>query len=158
MEVARVLGNLRKDGWKLRRTFKLWSRGSPGVEWVEEHTKLLVDRAVVYSNTDVAMGGNYVLIAQICPKLAKAMFHRIKTISSLDKRTLYNNLLERYGRSADYPRKPFTIPVPFFPIICLFFVDPMTKLIGGLAFILATLLFSISKSYVMPKQSKILLA
>lgn len=36
-------------------------------------------------------------------------------------------------------------------------VDPMTKLIGGLAFILATLLFSISKSYVMPKQSKILL-
>ena len=49
------------------------------------------------------MGGNYVLIAQICPKLAKAMFHRIKTISSLDKRTLYSNLLERYGRSADYP-------------------------------------------------------
>ena len=33
----------------------------------------------------------------------------------------------------------------------------MTKLIGGLAFILATLLFSISKSYVMQKQSKILL-
>ena len=67
------------------------------------------------------MGGNYVLIAQICPKLAKAMFHRIKTISSLDKRTLYHNLLERYGRSADYPRKPFTIPVPFFSaIICLF--------------------------------------
>lgn len=60
------------------------------------------------------MGGNYVLIAQTGLMLAKVMFHRIKTISSLDKRTLYNNLLERYGRSADYPRKPFTIPVPFF--------------------------------------------
>lgn len=33
MEVARVLGNLQKDGWKLRRTFKLWSRGSPGVRF-----------------------------------------------------------------------------------------------------------------------------
>lgn len=28
MEITRVLGDLRKDGWKLRKTFKLWSRGA----------------------------------------------------------------------------------------------------------------------------------
>lgn len=31
MEVVWVFGNLWKDGWKLWRIFKLWSRGSLGV-------------------------------------------------------------------------------------------------------------------------------
>lgn len=63
MEMSRILGKLKKLGWRPRRTVKLCSWGAEefgligSVEWVQENAKLLSNRAVVYLNTDVAVGG-----------------------------------------------------------------------------------------------------
>lgn len=120
MEIARVLGKLRSDGWRPRRTVKLCSWGAEefgmvgSVEWVEEHTKLLMDRAVVYWNTDVAVGGNYVVLVQTCPMLAEAIFCRAKKIDDPNKASLYDNMLERFGKSKDYPGEPYTIPYLYY--------------------------------------------
>jgi N-acetylated-alpha-linked acidic dipeptidase len=58
LEEARALGELRKQGWKPRRTiiYCAWDGEEPGLlgstEWVEQHAAELRDHAVLYVNTD----------------------------------------------------------------------------------------------------------
>jgi N-acetylated-alpha-linked acidic dipeptidase len=58
LEEARSLGELRKQGWKPRRTilYCAWDAEEPGLlgstEWVEQHAAELNDHAVLYVNTD----------------------------------------------------------------------------------------------------------
>src|SRR5947207_1559943 len=58
LEEARVLGELRKQGWQPKRTiiYASWDGEEPGLlgstEWVEQHEKELRDHAVAYINTD----------------------------------------------------------------------------------------------------------
>ena len=116
MEIGRVLGKLKDKGWRPRRTIKLCSWGAEefglvgSVEWVQEHAKLLSNRAVVYLNTDVAVGGNYVAVAQTCPMLTEAIFCRAKKIKDPNKVSIYDTMKSRLGTSSDYPGEPYTIP------------------------------------------------
>ena len=120
MEIARVLGKLKGDGWHPRRTVKLCSWGAEELglvgsdEWVQENAKLLTNRAVVYLNTDVAVGGNYVVIAQTCPMIIEAIFCRAKKIKDPNKSSIYDTMVSRFGTSKDYPGEPFTIPYLYF--------------------------------------------
>jgi N-acetylated-alpha-linked acidic dipeptidase len=58
LEEARALGELRKQGWKPRRTiiYCAWDGEEPGLlgstEWVEQHAAELRDHAVLYVNSD----------------------------------------------------------------------------------------------------------
>jgi N-acetylated-alpha-linked acidic dipeptidase len=58
LEEARSLGELRKQGWKPRRTiiYCAWDGEEPGLlgstEWVEQHAAELNEHAVLYVNTD----------------------------------------------------------------------------------------------------------
>lgn len=58
LEEARVLGELRKNGWKPKRTivYCTWDGEEPGLlgstEWVETNAEELRKKAVVYFNTD----------------------------------------------------------------------------------------------------------
>jgi N-acetylated-alpha-linked acidic dipeptidase len=73
MEEARVLGELRANGWRPKRTlvFALWDGEEPGLlgstEWVETHADLLTNQAAVYVNSDnngrgfLQVGGSHTL-------------------------------------------------------------------------------------------------
>ena len=58
LEEARALGELRKQGWRPKRTivYAAWDGEEPGLlgstEWAEAHADDLKDHAVVYINTD----------------------------------------------------------------------------------------------------------
>ncbi|XP_032222382.2 putative N-acetylated-alpha-linked acidic dipeptidase isoform X1 [Nematostella vectensis] len=118
-EMARVMGNLLKSGYRPRRTIKFCSWGAEefgligSVEWVEEHSKILSDRAIVYLNTDVAVGGNFVLVAQSCPSFAKFIFSWAKKIPDPNaqngKTSMYDIMVERTP-SKTYKGKPQVVP------------------------------------------------
>lgn len=119
METSRVLGKLKRDGWRPRRTVKLCSWGAEefgligSLEWVQENAKLLSNRAVVYLNTDVAVGGNYVVIAQTCPMIEEAVFCRAKKVKDPSKSSIYDNMKSRLPRG-DNPGEPKTVPYRYF--------------------------------------------
>jgi N-acetylated-alpha-linked acidic dipeptidase len=64
LELVRVLGAMRRDGWKPRRTllFASWDAEEFGLtsstEWAEEHAGWLRGRAVAYLNIDSAASGS----------------------------------------------------------------------------------------------------
>ncbi|MCL6480959.1 MAG: M28 family metallopeptidase [Firmicutes bacterium] len=63
LELARVLGQLAREGWQPRRTllFGFWDAEEYGligsVEWVEQHRAELAQKAVAYVNLDSAVSG-----------------------------------------------------------------------------------------------------
>lgn len=73
LEEARALGELRRQGWKPRRTivYAAWDGEEPmllgSTEWVEQHAQELSRHAVVYINSDtndrglLSMGGSHSL-------------------------------------------------------------------------------------------------
>lgn len=69
------------------------------VEWVEQNSKLLSDRAIAYLNTDVAVGGNYVLVIQTCPLLVDFIYSWAKKVRDPNahgsKTSLYDIMTER---------------------------------------------------------------
>lgn len=79
MELTRVFGLLLKEGWKPGRTlvFASWDAEEFGVsgstEWVQYHAKELLHRAVAYINLDVAISGNYSLMAVGSPLLRQVL-------------------------------------------------------------------------------------
>ena len=117
MEISRVLGKLKDGGWRPRRTVKLCSWGAEelglvgSLEWVQENAKLLSNRAVVYLNTDVAVGGNYVVAAQTCPMLDEAVSRRAKKVKDPSGKTVYDTMVSRMPK---YLGEPPTLPYLFF--------------------------------------------
>jgi N-acetylated-alpha-linked acidic dipeptidase len=73
LEEARAVGELTKTGWKPKRTivYAAWDAEEPGLlgstEWVEMHAEELIQKAVVYINTDsngrgfLGIGGSHTL-------------------------------------------------------------------------------------------------
>lgn len=65
LETARSVAELRKSGWKPRRTilFALWDAEEFGLvgstEWVEKHRDTLQKKAVAYLNSDMNAGGQF---------------------------------------------------------------------------------------------------
>lgn len=118
-EISRAVGLMLKDGWRPRRTLKFCSWGAEefglfgSVEWVEQNAKTLQDRGVVYINTDVAVGGNYVLVSQNCPLLSKVIFSWAKRVTDPNahgnKTSIYDIMVER-NPSKNYPGEPLVVP------------------------------------------------
>ena len=122
MEISRAVGLMLNRGWRPRRTLKFCSWGAEefglvgSIEWVEQNAKMLQERGVVYLNTDVAVGGNYVLISQNCPILSKAIFSWAKKVKDPnahgDKTSLYDIMVERIPSKTN-PGEPYVIPFQF---------------------------------------------
>ncbi|XP_038077674.1 putative N-acetylated-alpha-linked acidic dipeptidase [Patiria miniata] len=87
MEVAKVLSELTKQGWRPRRTILLasWDAGEDGLigstEWVEENMEKLHSRGVAYINLDDAVTGNYSFAAAGSPLLADVIFNAAKEVN-----------------------------------------------------------------------------
>lgn len=123
MEISRAVGKMLQEGWRPRRTLKFCSWGAEefglvgSIEWVEQNEKILQDRAVVYLNTDVAVGGDYVLISQNCPLLSTAIFSWAKKVKDPnahgDKTSLYDIMVER-NPSRSNSSEPYVVPYNYF--------------------------------------------
>ncbi|XP_048579840.1 glutamate carboxypeptidase 2 isoform X2 [Nematostella vectensis] len=113
-EISRVVRELVREGWQPKRTIKLCSWGGEefgmlgSIEWSEEHDRILKQRAVAYLNTDVAVGGNFILFAQTSPMLANLIFTHTKHVKDpLDsKKSLYDSMLEKMP-SRENPKLPY---------------------------------------------------
>ncbi|XP_064110494.1 N-acetylated-alpha-linked acidic dipeptidase 2-like isoform X2 [Macrobrachium nipponense] len=96
LEVARVFGELKKKGWRPRRTMVFCSWGAEefglmgSTEWVEDHVNKLQDRSVAYINTDGCVSGPNLQVAA-----SPLMWDPIKKITKLvpgvsDGETVYD--------------------------------------------------------------------
>lgn len=122
MEISRAVSKMLQKGWRPRRTLKFCSWGAEefglvgSIEWVEQNEKILQDRAVVYLNTDVAVGGNYVLLSQNCPLLSKAIFSWAKKVRDPNahgnKTSMYDIMVER-NPSRSNPKEPYVVPYSY---------------------------------------------
>lgn len=122
LEISRAVSKMLREGWRPRRTLKFCSWGAEefgligSIEWVEQNQKILSDRAVVYLNTDVAVGGNYVLATQNCPLLSTAIFDWAKKVKDPNahgnKTSLYDIMVERMP-SPNNPSEPYVVPYFF---------------------------------------------
>jgi len=118
-EISRAVGQMLKHGWRPRRTLKFCSWGAEeigiigSIEWVQQNEKILQDRGVVYLNTDVAVGGSYVLVSQNCPLLSSTIFEWAKRIRDPNahgnKESLYDIMVER-NPSLSNPKEPYVVP------------------------------------------------
>ncbi|KAG2200181.1 hypothetical protein INT47_009819 [Mucor saturninus] len=79
MELARVLGEILKTGWRPRRTIILasWDAEEYGLvgstEWVEDNKEWLDKEAAVYINVDVAVSGSH-FAAEASPSLKRLLY------------------------------------------------------------------------------------
>jgi N-acetylated-alpha-linked acidic dipeptidase len=117
LETARVLGELRRQGWQPRRTliFALWDAEEFGLvgstEWVEEHREELAQKAVVYLNSDtngrgtLSAGGSFALEAFV-EEIARELKDPVTGKSLLDQnREKWNQgslRLSPLGAGSDY--------------------------------------------------------
>ncbi|XP_072035651.1 putative N-acetylated-alpha-linked acidic dipeptidase [Amphiura filiformis] len=118
LEVIRVFGKLKRDGWRPRRTLVFCSWGAEeygligSVEWTEEYYYLLGQRSVAYLNLDIAVYGDYVLGMGASPHLKSIVYEATKKIDDPypdgDRKTVYDTMKER--RPAD-PEDPETLPL-----------------------------------------------
>ena len=76
---------------------------------MEQHAKILSERAVVYLNFDVSVGGNFVMHSSASPLMKNDIWKHIKKINDPnahdDKETIYDIMMERRPSTTD-PGKP----------------------------------------------------
>ncbi|CAL4093385.1 unnamed protein product, partial [Meganyctiphanes norvegica] len=96
LETARVLGELKRKGWRPRRTlvFCSWGAEEYGLigsrEWVEEHILKLQSRSVAYINTDTCASGP-IFQGKASPLLWDTLENVVKKIPGVrDGPTLYD--------------------------------------------------------------------
>nr|XP_027237743.1 LOW QUALITY PROTEIN: putative N-acetylated-alpha-linked acidic dipeptidase [Penaeus vannamei] len=91
LELARLFGEMYRDGWRPRRTlvFCSWAAEEPGVigstEFAEQFSAILKDRAVVYLNVDMVMEGNYSFMASAVPTLYDVIVDTSKLVPNPDR-------------------------------------------------------------------------
>ncbi|XP_072035595.1 N-acetylated-alpha-linked acidic dipeptidase 2-like [Amphiura filiformis] len=118
LELVRVFGKLKKEGWRPRRTLVFCSWGAEefglvgSVEWTEEYYYLLSQRAVAYLNLDIALYGDHVMAISATPHLKSIVYEAAKKVEDPypegDRKTVYDTMKER--RPAD-PQDPETLPL-----------------------------------------------
>ena len=109
MEVARVLGQSLKDGWRPRRTIMFLSWGAEEYslcgsrEFVEQYEMELSERGVAYINTDVCMSGP-ILEPVASPTLMDLLVPATKDIQSPvgDHQSYYEYWKEWSGQGDDF--------------------------------------------------------
>ncbi|XP_056014480.1 glutamate carboxypeptidase 2-like isoform X2 [Ostrea edulis] len=99
-ELIRVFGEMLKSGVRPDRSivFCAWGAEEHGLigstEWVEEHMKVLYERAVAYLNVDYAVDYSYVLFAGTSPLLQDSLYQATKQVPNPDTnspdKTLYD--------------------------------------------------------------------
>jgi N-acetylated-alpha-linked acidic dipeptidase len=108
MAVARAFGELRKNGWRPRRTlvFASWDGEEPGLlgstEWVEDFASDLGAHAAVYVNRDAGAGGP-TFNASAVHSLTPFAYELAQSIQADEKKTLYDTWLAR-SREQSPPR------------------------------------------------------
>ncbi|XP_072178184.1 putative N-acetylated-alpha-linked acidic dipeptidase [Diadema setosum] len=105
MEISRVFGMLKKEGWRPRRTLMFLSFGAEefgligSIEWTEEFNRILADRAVAYLNLDIAVLDNFYLRAYATPHLRPVVYEATSKVEDPDpsdtRRTVYDTMRER---------------------------------------------------------------
>lgn len=122
MELTRVFGLLVKEGWKPGRTlvFASWDAEEFGVsgstEWIQYHAKELLHRAVAYINLDVAISGNYSLMAVGSPLLRQVLKEATSDVEWTEEghedSTVYDIWKSRMPRDKNSAQKEPEIIVP----------------------------------------------
>ncbi|XP_057300112.1 glutamate carboxypeptidase 2-like [Hydractinia symbiolongicarpus] len=113
MEMARVLGEKVKEGWKPRRTIKFcgWDGEEYNIigscEYVEEFQSQLRDRALAYINLDSAVSGNETYLAGASPLLYEMMYEVMKLVPDPHNSTItvFDNTLSA-RKDPNHPDKP----------------------------------------------------
>ncbi|KAJ8026775.1 N-acetylated-alpha-linked acidic dipeptidase 2 [Holothuria leucospilota] len=111
MEISRVFGKLKKEGWRPRRTIMFASWGAEeftltgSVEWTEQFHDVLTKRTLAYLNLDIAVTGKYVVFPQSTPFVAKVVAEALKKVQepypSDTRKTLYDTIKERLGENPE---------------------------------------------------------
>jgi len=96
LELARVIGEQRKTGWRPARSMKFcsWGGEEAGLigssEYVEQHIKILRERAVLYVNIDTAVYGNYSIVLGASQLTYETIYENLKKVKDANtKMTMY---------------------------------------------------------------------
>ncbi|KAL3881668.1 hypothetical protein ACJMK2_028078 [Sinanodonta woodiana] len=103
-EITRVIGNMKREGIRPRRTiiFCTWGGEEVGLlgstEWVEEYMKVLYERAVAYINVDYAVDYIDTLVAGTSPLLHDPLYHAAKMVPNPDPTSSYKTLYDIWNK------------------------------------------------------------
>ncbi|KAM9220427.1 glutamate carboxypeptidase 2 isoform 2-T2 [Dugong dugon] len=114
-EIVRSFGELKKKGWRPRRTilFASWDAEEFGLlgstEWAEDNSRLLQERGVAYINSDSSIEGNYTLRVDCTPLMFNLVYKLAKELKSPDEgfegKSLYESWKEK-SPSPDFSGMP----------------------------------------------------
>ncbi|XP_023581137.1 glutamate carboxypeptidase 2 isoform X4 [Trichechus manatus latirostris] len=114
-EIVRSFGELKKKGWRPRRTimFASWDAEEFGLlgstEWAEDNSRLLQERGVAYINSDSSIEGNYTLRVDCTPLMFNLVYNLAKELKSPDEgfegKSLYESWKEK-SPSPDFSGMP----------------------------------------------------
>ncbi|XP_064600479.1 N-acetylated-alpha-linked acidic dipeptidase 2-like [Liolophura sinensis] len=114
-ELSRVYAEMKKEGWRPRRSIIFCSWGAEEIgligstEWVEQYSKLLSDRTVAYLNIDTAVQGNFSLEGNASPLLYHVMYEATKKVPNPDVGDQKAGLLTVYDKWLQtFPDKPIS--------------------------------------------------
>lgn len=108
MEIARVFGNLLKEGWRPRRTIIFNSFGAESLNligssnWLELHQRLLNLRAVAYINCDLVVTGNNSVTIAASPLLYQVLFNATKQVENPNDHQVFKTVYDAWKEA----RKP----------------------------------------------------
>jgi len=86
LEIARVYGNLVKQGWRPRRTIVFSSFGAESLNligssgWLESRQRLFHSRAIAYINCDMIVTGNHSATIAASPLLFQVLYNSTKQV------------------------------------------------------------------------------
>ncbi|XP_041461440.1 N-acetylated-alpha-linked acidic dipeptidase 2-like [Lytechinus variegatus] len=105
LEISRVFGKLKREGWRPRRTLMFCSFGGEeygligSIEWTEEFNRILADRVVTYLNLDMGVVDTFYLRSSATPHLRPIIYEATQKIPDPDpsdtRKTVYDTMVER---------------------------------------------------------------
>ncbi|KAM6158021.1 glutamate carboxypeptidase 2 isoform 1-T1 [Rhynchocyon petersi] len=108
-EIVRSFGELKKEGWRPRRTilFASWDAEEYGLlgstEWAEDNSRLLQERGVAYINADSSIEGNYTLRVDCTPLFFTLVYNLAKELKSPDEGFEGKSLYESWNEKSPSP-------------------------------------------------------
>lgn len=111
LEIARVFGLLKKQGWRPKRTIIFNSFGAESFNligssnWLEQHQRLLHSRAVAYVNCDLVVTGNRSVTIAASPVLYQVLYNTTKQVENPNLaeepslKTVYDSWKESHSKT-----------------------------------------------------------